>query len=66
MSIRLDVKEYCSVCREFEAHVDKNVLENFFGEVVDSETVVSCVNRHKCELLKKYLEKEKSNATETC
>lgn len=62
--IKLDVCKYCHDCLEFEPQVTQkpdlfiSTDEKYFY----GDTVVKCVNRHKCEVLYNHLKKENNNA----
>ena len=62
--ICLDVNDYCHNCQEFEAHVEKNILEykDFISDkmhFVGVKTNISCEHRDRCEEIRKFIEKEK-------
>lgn len=58
--IKLDVREYCQACAEFEPQVTQrpelyiSASENYFY----GDTVVQCENRYKCKVLYNHLKKE--------
>ena len=55
--IRLDVKDYCHNCRDFEPIADRINSLNM------SVTVVRCEFRDKCEVIEQYLKsKEEESA----
>lgn len=63
MAIRLEVKEYCADCLDFEADVTKPERTVLYGGgeamMVQSDTVIRCKYARKCEAIKRYLEKQK-------
>lgn len=60
--IRLDVKDYCKDCCDFEADVTKpeklQIASGSEWKVMLSDTVVSCEHAKRCETIKRYLEKQ--------
>lgn len=58
--IRVEVREYCHNCFDFEPNVQSP--EKFFinSEQVagQTDTIIRCKNRNCCENLKRYLDKE--------
>lgn len=64
--IKLEVQPYCEKCRSFEADVEQpkvDIMQGFdhgqrvpIEHIVQSDTVVRCVNRRKCENIKRFLE----------
>ena len=55
--IRLEVRDYCAKCFDFEACVqgpDVNVCID--GTEIVTDTIIRCKNRTKCEHLRRYLE----------
>lgn len=55
--IKLDVKDYCQACPDFEAAVRKP--DTYYAEgrpYVVGDTIVRCEYREQCERLKKRLE----------
>lgn len=67
--IRLDIREYCGDCCNFDADVTKpSRMEcNFdYGEkYVMTDTVVRCKYAKCCEAFKRFLEKQKGDKNET-
>lgn len=69
MAIRIDVKEYCAECCDFEADVTKPerstlYSEDFIGvkEIFrQTDTIVRCKYRNRCEAIKRFLEKQKED-----
>ena len=56
--IKLDVKDYCHTCTEFNADIqypDKYFAENFVDGL--SDTIIRCSEMKKCEKIRMYLEK---------
>ena len=58
--IRLMVEEYCSECLEFDADVE--LPSKMFGDdgrtILLTDTVVTCTNKKRCEMIKRYLERK--------
>lgn len=65
--IRLDIKEYCSNCLDFEPDIIKS--ERFYQlglltpdegctAVTQSDTIVRCKYSKRCEAIKRYLEQQ--------
>lgn len=50
--IKLDVKDYCQDCNGFSAEISKLVVDN------DCWFYVQCVNRHRCEALRRRILEE--------
>lgn len=72
MAIRIDVKDYCAECCDFEPDVTqptKTIIHKvdparFVDEDVvvrQTDTIVRCKHRNRCEAIKRYLEKQKEN-----
>lgn len=54
--IRLSVEEYCHQCMDFVPDVTEP--ERAFaggGEIIQTDTIVQCEHRRRCEAIKKYL-----------
>lgn len=61
--IKLEVQPYCSDCRDFEADVVKpERVITACGDFVQGSTIVRCENARRCEAIKRYLEKQKSES----
>lgn len=63
--IKLDVREYCQSCVEFEPRVTQRpemLNIDFCDFSFYGDTVVECENRYKCEVLYNRLKKENENA----
>lgn len=60
--IILDVQDYCQNCKDFDADVEKpkRVLSGD-GNVLQTDTIIRCENRNRCEGIKKYLERQQEN-----
>ena len=55
--IRLEVREYCAECFDFEANVQGAEINTCSdGKEVTTDTIIRCKNRTKCEHLRRYLE----------
>lgn len=70
--IDLEVQDYCHNCPHFEADVENAEVQTYVMrdlihlrertvERVEGNTIVRCVNRHKCSSMMKYLEEGKKN-----
>ena len=62
--IILNVADYCQDCPEFEAHVEKDILEyeEFTSDkthLVGVNTNISCEHRDRCEEIRKFIEKRR-------
>ena len=53
--INLCVEEYCHGCPEFEAYVRKTMHEDFYGQLIDCSTFISCANLSKCRAIYDHL-----------
>lgn len=59
--IRIDVEDYCHACMDFSPAVIKPTREvvHSFGHtepiVIQSDTIVQCEYRKRCDAIKKYL-----------
>ena len=59
--IRIDVEEYCHACMDFSPAVIKPTREVVYTTgspdplVLQSDTIVQCEYRKRCEAIKKYL-----------
>ena len=60
--IILDVQDYCQYCKDFDADVEKpkRVLSGD-GNVLQTDTIIRCDNRNRCEGIKRYLERQQKN-----
>jgi len=57
--IRIDVKEYCHSCTEFDPEVEYPIHIYANNDVAQStDTIVRCKDRGKCENIKRHLEVE--------
>ena len=62
--IKLDVEEYCHACMDFSPDVTRPTREVVYnpmdfspsGKIVQSDTIVQCEYRRRCEAIKRYLE----------
>lgn len=75
MAIRLEVKEYCADCCDFEPDVKKPekttlqvddftnpaAVDRYYAITQQSDTIVRCRYRNRCEAIKRYLEKQKED-----
>ena len=53
--INLCVEKYCHGCPEFEPDVSKIPHEDFYGELTDCSTFISCANIPKCRAIYDHL-----------
>lgn len=55
--IRLSVEDYCHQCSDFIPDVTKPERSFVAGsdEIIQSDTIVQCSYRRRCEAIKKYL-----------
>lgn len=62
MAIRIDIQEYCSACRDFEADITKPEVKYYHTglEFVtkQTDTVIRCKYAKRCENIKRFLEKQ--------
>lgn len=62
MAIRLQVREYCMDCLDFEADVTKPERTTLYGEgeplTIQSDTVVKCKYAGRCHNLVRYLTRQ--------
>ena len=61
--IRVDVKEYCESCCDFDADVtkpEKIEIYNIDGvrDIVMSDTIIRCSHSRRCEAIKRYLDRQ--------
>lgn len=65
MAIRLEIKEYCMDCLEFEADVRKPERTILYGDgkplTIQSDTVVRCKYAPRCHNLVRYLNRNKED-----
>lgn len=57
--IRVDVEDYCQLCLDFIPDVTypaRSLLDN--KTVIQSDTVIHCKHRRRCETIKKFLERQ--------
>ena len=55
--IKLSVEEYCHQCMDFVPDVTEPERHFIAGsdEIIQSDTIVQCKYRRRCEAIKKYL-----------
>ena len=53
--IKLDIKDYCQNCPEFEAKTNKAVGRTLGGDTNYVHIVVSCENKDRCAAMHDYL-----------
>lgn len=58
--IKLDVKDYCHSCMDFDPDVVPAHKEftDWTNEIVLTDTVIRCKNRDRCEAIRRYLERQ--------
>ena len=57
--IRIDVKEYCPSCMDFNPDVIKpEKIYGGDGNFIWSDTIVQCKYRKRCAAIKRYLENQ--------
>ena len=67
--INLEVEKYCEGCPEFEASVEKNVVNMGSYDLLSMQpihesfcdTVISCEHKKRCRVIMDYLSKEKND-----
>jgi hypothetical protein len=58
--IRVEVQDYCQSCLEFEPDVENPTLLYAAFEVIEqTDTVIRCKHRTRCENIKRHIDKEK-------
>lgn len=72
--IRIEVEEYCHACLDFSPDVTKPTREVAYihdpleflpkETVIQSDTIVQCEYRRRCEAIKKYLIRQATEETE--
>lgn len=72
--IRIDVEEYCHACLDFSPDVIKPTREVVYvndplefmpvQKVIQSNTIIQCEYRRRCEAIKKYLTRQAKEETE--
>lgn len=55
--INLLIEEYCNNCPGFEVEQNTLAAATIDGEIVNREHYIKCVNRDKCNNIKKHLQK---------
>ena len=55
--IRLNVEEYCHQCLDFSPDVTdpERVFSQDGKTIMQSDTIIQCAHRRRCEAIKKYL-----------
>ena len=58
--IKLDVKDYCHACMDFSPKVipARKQFADWSGEVEQTDTVIQCERRSRCEAIREYLERQ--------
>ena len=62
--IKLDIQEYCGQCMDFSPDVARPIkMHTTDNEIIQTDTVIRCEYRGRCEAIRRYLEKhqDKSN-----
>ena len=63
--IRVEVQDYCQSCLEFEVDVENPTLLYVASKVVEqTDTVIRCKHRTRCENIKHHIDKEKEKSHE--
>ena len=63
--IRVEVQDYCQSCLEFEPDVERPTQFYAASEVVEqTDTVIRCKHRTRCENIKRHIDKEKEKSHE--
>lgn len=64
--IRLEVQPYCQECLDFEADVDKaELISDGPMSRLQSDTIVRCERRRRCESIRKFLEQKMKGDAES-
>lgn len=64
--IRLVVKEYCDACMDFSPDIERPIkMHSGDGEVIQTDTVIKCEHRGRCESIRRYLERQQEKAGES-
>lgn len=67
MAIKLEVREYCSACLDFEPDVTKPertfAFDNYDIAVkeIQTDTIIRCRYARRCENIKRFLERGDNN-----
>lgn len=56
--IKLDIQPYCESCMDFQPDVERPVKMHSGDDVIQTDTVVRCSNRGRCEAIRRYLERQ--------
>ena len=62
--IRIDVEDYCGACMDFSPDVIRPTREVVYSGftpepvILQSDTIVQCEYRKRCEAIKKYLTRQ--------
>lgn len=58
--IRLDIKEYCNWCCDFEPETTrpKRLFKDNGDEVAAGDTIIRCTYAKRCETIRRYLMKQ--------
>lgn len=62
--IKLDIREYCQSCTEFEPQITQRPAQSarLSGDIcVFGDTIVECEHRRHCETLYNHLKRSNSN-----
>lgn len=58
--IKVDIQPYCEKCLEFDPDIERP--SRYFAdndEIFQSDTIIRCTHRKRCELIKRFLDKQK-------
>lgn len=56
--IRLDIKEYCDWCCDFEPDVTSPAKLHTGEDIVMGDTIIRCTYAKRCEAIRRYLMKQ--------
>ena len=56
--IRLDIKEYCDWCCDFEPDVTPPAKLHTGEDIVMGDTIIRCAYAKRCETIRRYLMKQ--------
>ena len=56
--IRLDIKEYCDLCCDFEPDVTAPAKLHTGEDIVMGDTIIRCTYAKRCEAIRRYLMKQ--------
>lgn len=57
--IRIEIEDYCQSCMDFSPDVIKPTRSfTLDGGMIQTDTIVRCTHRKRCENIKRYLEQQ--------